>query len=479
MNFQIQPFRSIPINIAGPSYQDRSRPLASQITRNFYQEVSESTKEKYYIRSFPGQELLNAGPGPNADRGSHVMYNVIYRVVGNTLYRVTKAGVHTSLGEIVGKDRCIFEDDGVYLYVTTGDNVYQYDSEANVLSIVTSAPIKGAESVAFINNQFIYTFPTRSVFSDVGDGATASWTNSVNEETNPDDMVRDYVFNDIVYRCGERSIVGWYNTGVGTPPFEKITGHIMNVGLAGKYAITNTSQYLYWLADDRSIHRAIGQSEEVISSPAVSAEIAGYSDVSDCFSETFTIDDKHFVMFAFPGGNKTWCLIEELGKYGWFELTRGTQGDMFNASSIIDLDGIVYIGDRITGEFSRLDFDNYQINGNTWQRRRVIASVNGDLLGMKGKRVEMSRLELILETGTGLTQGQGKTPRIMIEPSYDGGRTWGVGTWMDTGRLGEFGIRALWDNMRSFYEMVVRITTSDPVAFNIYSGSIDLRLAGE
>jgi hypothetical protein len=33
--------------------------------------------------------------------------------------------------------------------------------------------------------------------------------------------------------------------------------------------------------------------------------------------------------------------------------------------------------------------------------------------------------------------------------------------------------------MKSFYDMMVRVTTSDPVAFNLYAGAVDLRLSGE
>ena len=33
--------------------------------------------------------------------------------------------------------------------------------------------------------------------------------------------------------------------------------------------------------------------------------------------------------------------------------------------------------------------------------------------------------------------------------------------------------------MASFYDVVFRITTTDPVAYNIYSGVIDVRLAGK
>jgi hypothetical protein len=113
------------------------------------------------------------------------------------------------------------------------------------------------------------------------------------------------------------------------------------------------------------------------------------------------------------------------------------------------------------------------------QRTRVTASINGDLLGAKGKRTQMSRLELIMETGVGLVSGQGDNPRIMIEASYDGGRSWSHGTWAKTGRLGEFVLKVEWFSLRTFLDMMIRVSSTDPVNYSIYSGTIDLRLAGK
>ena len=83
-----------------------------------------------------------------------------------------------------------------------------------------------------------------------------------------------------------------------------------------------------------------------------------------------------------------------------------------------------------------------------------------------------------MEMGVGLISGQGEDPKIMIEASYDGGKSFGPGTWMRIGRLGETNIRAEWWNLFSFYDLIIRITTSDPVAYSIQSGAIDIRLAG-
>ena len=76
----------------------------------------------------------------------------------------------------------------------------------------------------------------------------------------------------------------------------------------------------------------------------------------------------------------------------------------------------------------------------------------------------------------GMTQGD--DPIIIIEASYDGGKSFSAGTFMKIGRLGETNIRAEWWNMSKFYDLIIRITTSDPVHYTLQSGAIDLRLAG-
>ena len=470
-------FQTIPINITGPTYKDRSRPLSTQETRNMYHELVDSGKEKYVLKSFPGQAKLSS-VSPGKDRGQHSMSGVAYRVVGNTLYKVSNTFVHTSLGTIPGVDRCIFANDGVNLFIVSDKVITKYSVSTGLTSTVTDPDIVGAKSVAFINNQFAYTFDSLTVFSDVGDGTVATSLNAVGAESNPDILVRDYTFDQVLYRFGLKSCEGWWNSGVGIPPFVRIEGQIINVGLAAIHSVNNSREYIYWLGSDKQVYRARGGQEEPISTAAIAGEIQGFSTISDAYGEVFTIDDKTIYVLTFPAENKTYALIENLGVNGWIELSEGISSGRWNAGSILDEYNKILIGDYQTGDLNLLAINSYDQAGTTWRRRRVIGSVNGDALGQKGKRVKMSRMEFLLETGVGKITGQGDNPRIMLEASYDGGRTWNTGTWLRIGRLGEFNIRAEWFRLHSFYDMVVRLTTSDPIALNIYSATIDLKLAG-
>jgi hypothetical protein len=473
-------FTTVPINITGPSYQSRSKPLSSQQTKNWYQQLTDSGKDQFVLLPFPGLKLSGSAGGALNDRGFHRMGEILYQVKGSILYEISEDGTHILRGTIKGSKRCIMADDGINLFIVVpNEKVWQYTTDTNTVTEVTNVNITGAQSVDFINNQFLYTFPAWSVVSDVGNGAEASGLNIVAEETLPDDMVRDFVFEEVIYRCGVRSIVGWYNSGIGSPPIEKLQGRIFSTGLAALHSIAKTDEAFYWLGDDNAVYRAQGGAKERVSTDAISNSIRGFSVTSDAIGYTYTMQGQNFYTITFPTANKTFTINESLGTNGWFELSSGTDNDKWQASSVMSAYGQNFAADETNGNVYTLDLDTYTNNGETLQRTRVTASVNGDLLGAKGKRTQMSRLELIMETGVGVVSGQGDNPRIMIEASYDGGRSWSHGTWARTGRMGEFVIKVEWFSLRTFLDMMIRISTSDPVNYSVYSGTIDLRLAGK
>lgn len=466
--------QAIPINITGGSYESRTRPLSSQKTVNFYPQYVEQGKEQFVLHSFPG--LLLKGSVTGADRGMTVMAEVGYRVAGTTLYSFDNSGSHSQIGTIPGTTRCTFANDGVNLVVCTGGSVYVYDG--TTLSVVTDTDIVGSTAVTFINNQFVYTNNGFFVVSTVGDPTSASGLDVAGAESQPDDLVRAYAFQQNVLMFGERSVEPWWNTGAGYPPFARMDGQIMEVGCQAVHSIANTDEFIYWLGDDNAIYQATGGQKRRVSSPAITHDIEQMATKSDAIGYTFTFDGTNFYAINFPGANKTYCLNESLQDKGWFELSSGTDGNKYQGSSLISVYGDNYVADTANGNLYVLDVDTYTNNSETIQRQRVTSSINSKLFGVQGKRVQMSRFEVIMESGVGLISGQGESPQIIMEVSYDGGRSWVSKGFASVGKLGQSTLRVQLYSLDSFYDAIFRITTSDPVPFEIYSAAIDLRLAG-
>jgi hypothetical protein len=474
-------FTTVPVQITGASYQSRSRPLSSQRTVNWYQQASNQAKEPFVLMPFPG--LLFNAEDPGADRGFHRIGETLYQVKGESLYFVGTNGSTGRQGEILGTDRCIMANDGENLFIVSNTGVYHYSTITGLINLVTDENIIGAKSVDFINNQFLYTSTDFTTVSNVGDGTTANGLNKIGEETNPDALVRDYVFDELIYRFGTRTIATWYNSGVGNPPIEKLQGRTFEVGLAAIHSVANTDNALYWLADDRRIYRTTSGAKEVISTMPISNEINKYAksfvgSISDAIGSTFTIGSDSFYVLTFPRNDKTFLYNESLGELGWSELSSGTEGGRYQGNSFADAYGKTYVADVTNGNIYTLDLDTYTNNGDSIRRERVTGSVHGGLVGAPGARLQMSKAKFIMETGVGLIDGQGDNPRIMIEYSDDGGRTFQHGAWPRVGRLGEFTLQVEFFNLGTFYDRIFRISTSDNVNYSIFSGTIDLRLAG-
>lgn len=463
--------------MTGPSYQSRSRPLSSQQTKNFYHVVVEEGKEQYVLHSWPGLKLSGSGVG--ADRGAINFAGVGYRITDQNLYRFDKSGIHTligSTGDIPGTNRMIMDDDGENLIITGVDGQFIYDG--STISTITDLNIVGSTACTFLNSQMIYTNDPLFVVADPNTPTTASGLNAGSAESKPDGLVRAYAFQQNVYMFGTESTEPYWNPGTGNPPIERIDGQIFEVGCAAVHSVTNTDDFMYWLGDDNAVYQATGGQRQRISTSAISHAIESYSDVSDAIGNTVTFEGINFYILTFPTANKTWCLNESLGKNGWLELSSGTNGGIWQGSTIVNVYGKNFVCDNTNGNLYELDIDTFTNNNETIQRRRITSSANGKVLGAPGNRVQWSRLEVIMEQGVGLISGQGENPQIMLEISFDGGRSWTEKGWARIGRMGEHTLRVEFYGLDSGYDMIFRLTTSDPVPYEIYSAAIDLRLAG-
>ena len=470
-------FQTIPVTIAGPSNQSRSRAQSSQSTINFYQELDEGGKSTAALMSWPGQSLYGSTIS-GIDRGQHVMAGVAYRVVGPTLYKVQPNGVHADKGTVLGGSRCTFATDGENLFIVNDGVVQYYSIITDALLTVTDADIVGSIAVDFINNQFVYTKPNLFVISDVGDGTEASGLNAAQAESQPDNLERAYVFDQIVYMLGTHTTEPWYNDGTGNPPFSRIEAGMMTIGLGALHSPAHNDNFMYMLGDDRQIYQIAGGNATRVSDHGVSHAMENYADVSDAVGWTLTLEGTNFYVITFPSADKTWMLNESLGRFGWTELSYGANGGRYNANSYSYFGGKHLLGDESNGKLYELGLETFDNDGSSMRRVRTLSSIHGGLLQHPGKRLQMSRFEIIMEKGVGLVSGQGEDPIIIIEASYDGGKSFSAETFMKVGRLGQSNIRAEWFGLQSFYDLIIRISTSDPVQYTLLSGAIDIRVAG-
>lgn len=465
---------TIPLNLTGSTYKSRSLPLSAQVTRGFYPELvdNEAGKSKFVLHSFPGMKLFGSASG--TDRGMFEHLGTVYRVLSTTLYSVNSSGTHTSLGTIAGTARCTFDGIGSSVVIANGSGtVYVWDGAT--LTTVSDGDLESPYHVAHINNQIIYDGDGgRFASSDVGDATSINSLNYATAESNADDLIRPYVFNQWVYMMGDKTIEPWYNSGVGSPPFDRVEGGIIPVGLLARYSVANNDKFMYFLGDDNGIYQVVSSNLNKVSTIAIDRTIAGYTTVADAIGWCFSLEGQNYYQITFPSADKSFCYAESSNQ--WFEISSGIDGGRSRANSHCFAFRRNLIGDNDSGNLYEWDVDTYTDAGDTIVRVRDTGPLHGELLQAPGKRIEMDRFELIMETGVGLVSGQGSDPVVMLQVSDDGGRTWSTERWGKVGKLGQYKFKVEWHALGSFVERVVRLKTSDPVFYSFHSAAADLRV---
>jgi hypothetical protein len=117
------------------------------------------------------------------------------------------------------------------------------------------------------------------------------------------------------------------------------------------------------------------------------------------------------------------------------------------------------IGDILSNKIGVLDRDTYTEFSNYIPRRFVTPQLDNE-----GQPFVVDALELVCETGTGASTGQGSDPTINLSYSTNGGRSFNNQMPRSTGALGEYDQRVIWSSLgRVNREVCFKFEASDPV----------------
>lgn len=464
---------TVQLSLVGPSYQSRTTPLNAQVTRNFYPEPVKDGLSNAALLSWPGAKLFSQGASPNRGMLDEPWKGSVFVVSGSNLVKIDSSGARTNLGAIPGTSRCVMVAASFYIYIVTDGLVFR--SDGTTVEAVNDEDLETPNSVAFLNSQLIYDGNEgRFVTSTPGDGSDIDSLNYATAESRPDDLIRVYAFNQVLYLMGATSGEPWYNSGVGSPPFDRIDGGLFHVGIAGVNAITNTDNALYFLGHDRSVYRLDGYSPIPVSTVAISGAIERYARVDDCFAYSLRLQGQSYVVFTFPEADKSWVYSETIGE--WFEISSGVDGGRHLANGYCFAFGKHLISDHRNGNVLEWCLDSFTDNDETILRERVTQPYHGDSIGAPGKMLFWSRLELVINSGSGLVLGQGVDPLIMMQFSDDGGRTWSQEVRAPAGRLGAFQLKVEWHNLGASISRMYRFRMSDPVELHMFKLFADIEV---
>jgi hypothetical protein len=450
----------IPIQFIGPAYQARSTNYSAQRCVNLYLEGGKGKAPGMLIGSpgltAPWITLTGAGM-----RGMYVIDDdTAIMVCGGNVYKVTSAAVSTNIGAV--------SDDGNLVHIASDGVNYVIASAGSLYSVTlggtTSTLVQAAVSdVDSVGDHFIATEQDTGnyIWSDV---LTTTFEPLNIQATNgaQDVMMGVRVSRRTIYFFGSKSLEQWYESGGADNPFSRIDGAFFEVGCIAKDSIAEMDS-VFWLGgDDKgagSVWTVEGGAPKRISTPAIEYAISQWPDLTDAYAFTYAQENHSFYVLSSVSGNETWVYDISTGEWhqrAWLHPSGALHRIKPNCH--VYFAGKHLVGDYGSGNVYEYDLDTYSDNGNPLPRIRTCQTLQADM--------EMQRtlsFQLDMDTGVGLTTGQGSDPQAMLRWSGDGGKTWSNQLWRTMGKIGKYSSRCVWRRVGSGRRVVFDVQITDPV----------------
>lgn len=464
----------------GPTYTMDAVTYDCQDCVNLYPIISETgtSKSVAALRSAPGYEAFSeesAGPGRGAKTAANGRGFV---VTGTTLYELNTDGSRTSRGTILtNTSRVSMAENGLQLMVVDGAYGYILEFATNIFTQITDPDFPVSEVVTFQDGYFIVVERDTINFaiSNLYDGLVWDTLDVSSASTNPDNLVAVLSDASNLWLFGSRSVEVFQNQPSGTSfPFVRIPGAVIQTGCAAPHTVQTFDNSLAWLGVDEQgrgvVWRSNGYQAMRMSTQAIEKIIASSPDFTDSYAYVYHEQGHVFYCLQIQGLNCT--LVYDGATNLWHkrtykDVTTNTTQQHRGAFHLF-FDQKNLIGDRLNGNVYQQSLDFYDHDGAEMHRERISPHIQEEK-----KNITFSSFELDVETGRGLTSGQGSDPQIMLQISDDGGRTYGNERWVSTGAIGKYKTRVRWARCGSARDRVWKVRYTEPTFFQINEASIN------
>jgi len=433
----------------------------------------------------------------------HTSTGRLFAVFSNNLYEIYSDGKYEAKGASLGisPNDVSMADDGKSLVIVNGFEYYVFDLDLETSQVVdtfATAGFRYPSKVVAINGRIVIINNDRDenpgnpgdvandnkfYWSDILNAAVIDPLSFASAETSFDPIIGMVANEDDLWLFGPNSYEVWRVDGNLDLPFSFVGGTGSQIGCGAPKSITTIGNQVFWVgsstAGDGIVYMSQGYSAQRISNHAVEYQLAKMVDTSDCVGFTYQQEGHVFYIMNFIQGNKTFV----------YDLTTG----LFHERSTREIDtnnqnvwaprfatyafGNVIVGDSLTARLFTLDLDRYlEYDGRPLVREFVSPIYHEDY-----REVIYKEFQIDFESGqgiqfglpnTGIQQGQGTDPQVMLQYSNNAGRTWSSERWTSMGKIGEYQAKARWRMLGRSAKRVFRIMISDPVKVCILGARI-------
>lgn len=451
----------------GLGIQGKSPNVTANKLVNAYYEFHSMDRDRtaVSIHGTPGLSVF-VDQGETPWRGLHPFpgNSLLYGVHRGAFYDINNAGVVTSRGTIgTTSGRVDVEDDGRYIVVVDGSEIYTYDTTAPATPIAAVADADRPTSpntCTFQGQRILTDEDGTGQFKGGGLADPTSWSalDFATAESSPDDLVRIINYRGVSVLFGDLTTEFWQNTGGSGFPYARILGADVEYGLAARWSVGSLMGSYAFLAHNREgqVHVAMLNGynpPQRISNAELEHTINGYSSVSDATGFGYMLGGHPMYQINFPTAGKSW-LYDGSTQY-WSELRYGSDG-RHRAEIGVEFNNQTIVSDYENGKLYVLDAATLSDNG-----ADIHTILRGRHIYADKRKVRFDRLELGLEPGVGTVSVT--DPVAGLRMSKDGGHSFGTQTFAPMGNTGEYTRRCIWRNLGSGRDIVPEVTITDQV----------------
>lgn len=465
-------------NFLNGSFNGRSPSFEAQRTVNLFAEVSESKSSRSVMMlvGTPGLRPWATLTGGGVRGMLRFDANTAIIVAGSSVWKVTPGAAATLLGSIASATTPVsMASNGTLVMLVTGNaDGYFINPLTGTVTLIVDPDFVGGTRVSYLDGYFVWNTPRTQKFQITQlYGSAIAALDFASAEGAPDALVSLIVDHRELWLFGETSTEIWYDAGGADFPLQRIQGAFLEVGCAAANSVAKMDNTVFWLAtDDRgfgTVQRAAGYTPQRVSNHAVEFAIASYSTIADAIAYTYAQEGHSFYVLTFPAAGATWCL--DISNGLWHERPyRKPDGTLTRHRSNCQMNfaGETLVGDWETGNVYALDLDYYSDNGAAIERSRACQHIAQD-----GNYAFYHAFELFMQTGVGLSSGQGVNPQAVLQWSDDGGYTWSNELWATIGAIGERQTRVRWRRLGKSRDRVFRVSVSDPIKVVMTGASLN------
>ncbi len=462
------------VNLMGPTDESLSKNIGDQENINIYMVNNPSGRSRTALVGCMGSQQFSTSE-IGASRGAHPeqIGDFAYFVAGANLWRISDAGVATSVGTIPGTSIVSIVFDGTSLIVFNGSSTgFYYNTDNGTFS---SVPLPANAYSGTILDTYIafVSDNSRWYVSNVSDSDAWDVLDFATVTKSSDELVAIHEdHSELILFCSKH-IEPWFNSGDVDFAFAQNTAGIIERGTAARFSIAKEDNTLFFLGDDLIVYRLQGYQPVRVSTDGIETKISNLRSsaplsVETAFAFTYVEHGHKFYQLTFPGEltvcyniatnswhtMKHWELATHHAVSYCYAFGRHLIGTTNNLDSVYELSRTLYSDGSAPLERAR--------------RTQIISS--GDHL------LKFKKIKLLMEFGTTPeTSGQGYDPSLMLRWTDNFGHTaFENERRLPLGKSGQYNSKAIKRNCGASRARVFEIALTDPVPFTMVGAVMEI-----